>query len=77
MQSIRTQRIADALVPELKRQEGGMDWKDSPQQAAFRAEVRGVIETRLPPRYRELAAAGEVEITRLGVRQKIRRLSSP
>jgi alkylation response protein AidB-like acyl-CoA dehydrogenase len=37
-----------------------MDWRDSPEQAAFRAQVREVIETRLPQRYRDLAANGEV-----------------
>jgi alkylation response protein AidB-like acyl-CoA dehydrogenase len=35
-----------------------MDWRDTPEQAAFRAEVRGVIESRLPRRYREAAARG-------------------
>jgi alkylation response protein AidB-like acyl-CoA dehydrogenase len=30
-----------------------MDWNDSPEQAAFRAEVRAVIEQYLPGRYRE------------------------
>jgi alkylation response protein AidB-like acyl-CoA dehydrogenase len=35
-----------------------MDWKDTPEQAAFRAEVRGVIASRLPRRYREAAARG-------------------
>lgn len=29
-----------------------MDWNDSAEQAAFRAEVRAVIEQRLPERYR-------------------------
>jgi len=29
-----------------------MDWNDSPEQAAFRAEVRSVIEQHLPERYR-------------------------
>jgi len=38
-----------------------MDWKDTPEQAAFRTEVQEVIRTRLPGRYRELAAAGQVE----------------
>ncbi|HTE85660.1 MAG TPA: acyl-CoA dehydrogenase family protein [Dehalococcoidia bacterium] len=38
-----------------------MDWRDTPEQAAFRAEVRHVLETRLPERYRELASRGEVE----------------
>jgi alkylation response protein AidB-like acyl-CoA dehydrogenase len=36
-----------------------MDWKDSADQAAFRAQVRGVIETKLPERYR--AGHGEWE----------------
>src|SRR5205085_10369677 len=38
-----------------------MDWQDTPEQAAFRAEVRELVQTRLPERYRRLAAAGEVE----------------
>jgi alkylation response protein AidB-like acyl-CoA dehydrogenase len=38
-----------------------MDWRDTPEQAAFRTQVRDTIETRLPARYRALAAAGEVE----------------
>ena len=29
-----------------------MDWKDTQEQAAFRAEVRDLIETKLPARYR-------------------------
>jgi alkylation response protein AidB-like acyl-CoA dehydrogenase len=29
-----------------------MDWNDNAEQAAFRAQVRGVIETKLPERYR-------------------------
>jgi alkylation response protein AidB-like acyl-CoA dehydrogenase len=37
-----------------------MDWKDSPEQAAFRAEVQQLIATRLPDRYRQQAAAGVV-----------------
>jgi alkylation response protein AidB-like acyl-CoA dehydrogenase len=35
-----------------------MDWNDTPEQASFRAEVRSLIEARLPARYREMAAAG-------------------
>ncbi|MGE0598214.1 MAG: acyl-CoA dehydrogenase family protein [Dehalococcoidia bacterium] len=35
-----------------------MDWRDSEEQANFRAEVRKVIETRLPKRYQEAAARG-------------------
>ena len=35
-----------------------MDWKDSPEQAAFRAEVRTLIDDRLPARYKQMAAAG-------------------
>ncbi|HZQ35422.1 MAG TPA: acyl-CoA dehydrogenase family protein, partial [Dehalococcoidia bacterium] len=38
-----------------------MDWRDTPEQAAFRAEVQEVIRTRLPERYRRLAASGDVE----------------
>jgi len=36
-----------------------MDWDDSPEQAAFRAEVRGVIEGELPERYRRGEGPGE------------------
>jgi len=35
-----------------------MDWKDAPDQARFRDEVRRVIGARLPGRYREMAATG-------------------
>ena len=34
-----------------------MEWLDSPDQAHFRAQVRAVIESRLPARYREMAAS--------------------
>ena len=34
-----------------------MDWSDSEEQAAFRAEVRGHIEATLPQRYRDDAAS--------------------
>ena len=37
-----------------------MDWRDSPEQAAFRAEVTALIDKRLPERYQQLAAAGEL-----------------
>ena len=30
-----------------------MEWQDSPEQAAFRSEVRGFIEARLPRHYRD------------------------
>ncbi len=33
-----------------------MDWKDSPEQAAFREEVRAIIEAKLPERYKAAAA---------------------
>lgn len=36
-----------------------MDWRDSSEQAAFRAEVRELIERRLPARYKAMAATGE------------------
>ncbi|MDP6605968.1 MAG: acyl-CoA dehydrogenase family protein [Dehalococcoidia bacterium] len=36
-----------------------MDWADTAEQASFRSEVRGVIEGRLPDRYRKLAEAAE------------------
>ncbi|MPZ98672.1 MAG: hypothetical protein GEU80_04885 [Dehalococcoidia bacterium] len=36
-----------------------MDWNDSPEQAAFRAEVREVIERQLPERYRRGEGPGE------------------
>ncbi|MFN8508439.1 MAG: acyl-CoA dehydrogenase family protein [Dehalococcoidia bacterium] len=35
-----------------------MDWRDNAEQAAFRAEVRTLIESRLPGRYRAMAEAG-------------------
>lgn len=35
-----------------------MDWNDTAEQAGFRREVRSLIETRLPGRYREMAAHG-------------------
>jgi alkylation response protein AidB-like acyl-CoA dehydrogenase len=38
-----------------------MDWKDTPEQASFRAEVQRVIAERLPQRYRDLADAGDLE----------------
>nr|NIR62063.1 hypothetical protein [Gammaproteobacteria bacterium] len=33
-----------------------MDWSDSPEQAAFRGEVRDFIHDRAPAYYRRLAA---------------------
>ena len=33
-----------------------MDWRDSEEQAVFRAEVQEVIEARLPARYKDMAA---------------------
>ena len=35
-----------------------MDWADSPQQAAFRTQVRALVEGSLPELYRRRAAAG-------------------
>lgn len=35
-----------------------MDWNDTPEQAAFRREVRSLIEERLPQRYKRMAATG-------------------
>ncbi len=35
-----------------------MDWRDSDEQARFREEVRGVIDARLPARYKEQAEHG-------------------
>jgi alkylation response protein AidB-like acyl-CoA dehydrogenase len=35
-----------------------MDWKDTPEQAAFRAQVRDVIQKKLPRRYQDAAARG-------------------
>ena len=35
-----------------------MDWSDSPEQAAFRDEVRAFIEEQLPQRYRRMAEEG-------------------
>ncbi len=37
-----------------------MDWRDTPEQAAFRASVRELIGQRLPERYRAQAAAGQL-----------------
>lgn len=38
-----------------------MDWRDTPEQTSFRREVQQLIETRLPGRYREMAARGDGE----------------
>jgi alkylation response protein AidB-like acyl-CoA dehydrogenase len=38
-----------------------MDWVDTPDQAAFRREVRDVIDRNLPHRYRHLAETGSGE----------------
>ncbi|MGH2604789.1 MAG: acyl-CoA dehydrogenase family protein, partial [Dehalococcoidia bacterium] len=38
-----------------------MEWKDTPEQAAFRADVQAMIHTRLPERYRRLSATGDLE----------------
>ena len=38
-----------------------MDFADTPEQAAFRAQVRELIERELPARYRELAMNGRPE----------------
>ncbi|MGD9935534.1 MAG: acyl-CoA dehydrogenase family protein, partial [Dehalococcoidia bacterium] len=35
-----------------------MDWRDTPEQAEFRAEVRGVVRDRLPRRYKDMAQKG-------------------
>ncbi|MEX2229434.1 MAG: acyl-CoA dehydrogenase family protein [Dehalococcoidia bacterium] len=35
-----------------------MDWNDSPEQSAFRAEVRALLDTELPERYKRMAAEG-------------------
>ncbi len=35
-----------------------MDWRDTSEQANFRREVRAVIESRLPGKYRQMAAEG-------------------
>ncbi len=35
-----------------------MDWRDTADQAAFRADVRAVIESSLPAKYRAMAASG-------------------
>ncbi len=37
-----------------------MDWRDSPEQAAFRNEVSTLIDQRLPQRYRDFAARGSM-----------------
>jgi alkylation response protein AidB-like acyl-CoA dehydrogenase len=36
-----------------------MDWNDTPEQAAFRSEVRTLIQERLPERYRKSGEEGE------------------
>ena len=36
-----------------------MDWNDTPEQAAFRTEVRTLIQERLPERYRKAGEQGE------------------
>ena len=36
-----------------------MDWNDTPEQATFRAEVRGLIEQKLPERYQVAGEQGE------------------
>ncbi len=36
-----------------------MDWNDTPEQATFRNEVRGLIQEKLPPRYRKSGEEGE------------------
>ncbi len=38
-----------------------MDWHDTPAQAAFRAEVRELIDKQLPERYRAVAGANRPE----------------
>ncbi|HJM89678.1 MAG TPA: acyl-CoA dehydrogenase family protein [Dehalococcoidia bacterium] len=38
-----------------------MDWADTPEQAAFRAQVADMIENNLPQRYKKMAAEGESE----------------
>ena len=35
-----------------------MDWADTPEQATFRQQVRGVIEAKLPGHYKDLLAQG-------------------
>lgn len=35
-----------------------MNWKDTPEQAAFRREVQDVVQAKLPRRYKEAAASG-------------------
>src|SRR5262245_2078333 len=36
-----------------------MDWNDTPEQAAFRQEVRTLIQDRLPERYQKAGEQGE------------------
>ena len=36
-----------------------MDWSDTVEQATFRTEVRDLISSRLPERYRAMAASGD------------------
>src|SRR5262245_61254999 len=52
--------MAGRAANHARRRIATMDWNDSPEQAAFRAEVLELIETRLPARYKEQAAAGEL-----------------
>ena len=49
-----------------------MDWNDNDEQAAFRAEVQGVIQTKLPARYEN---GGDWEIDRVDEREEVRRLA--
>ena len=52
---IRAGRIAFATGTK----EWTMDWSDSPEQAAFRQEVRALLETKLPERYKRGEGPGE------------------
>jgi len=48
--------IEGGSVPPHRR--SSMDWSDTPEQAAFRAQVRSFIEAKLPAHYRKSYAQG-------------------
>ncbi|HJM89619.1 MAG TPA: acyl-CoA dehydrogenase family protein [Dehalococcoidia bacterium] len=50
-----------------------MDWNDNDEQAAFRAEVQGVIQTKLPARYEN---GGDWEIDRVDEREEVRQAAN-
>ncbi len=50
-----------------------MDWNDNDEQAAFRAEVQDVIQTKLPARYEN---GGDWEIDRVDEREEVRQAAN-